>query len=64
MLMKLTPGVDFTNILQAAFLRKGLLKLFATDSLALLFFWQKNIGSKAACKMLIKLTPVAFFYKQ
>jgi len=24
--------------------------------LALQFFWKKNIGAKAACKMLVKLT--------
>jgi len=41
MLMKLTSGVNFTNILQANFLK---------------FFWIKNIGAKAAHKMLVKLT--------
>ncbi len=25
-------------------------------SLVLIFFWQKNIGTKAACKILLKLT--------
>ncbi len=45
------PGVNFTNILWAAFAQ-----LFSTYSLAFLIFWRNDIGAKAAHKMLVKLT--------
>jgi len=35
------------------FVRNCFAELFSNYSLALLFFWQKNIGAKAACKMLM-----------
>jgi len=38
--MKLTTGVIIINILRAAFV-------------VVFFFWRKNIGEKAACKMLV-----------
>ena len=38
----------YTKVLRAA---------FCTDGLGLYFFWQKEIGAKAARKMLVKLTP-------
>jgi hypothetical protein len=41
-------GLYFTNILCAAFLNPSFLGLY--------FFWRKNIGAKAALKMLAKLT--------
>jgi len=40
-------GVNFTNILQAAFIY---------SQFGFVIFWWKNIGAKAACKMLVKLT--------
>jgi hypothetical protein len=51
MLVKLTTGVNFTNIICAA---------FSYLDLRFVLFWRKNIGAKAACIMLVKLTPVNF----
>jgi hypothetical protein len=53
MLKKLTRGVNFTNILQAAFLR--LQFGFGT-------FGQKNIDAKAARKVLMKRTSCRHGY--
>ena len=57
MLVKLPPGVNFTNILRAAFSYESLLSSFSVDTLRFDFFWRKEIGAKAARKMLVKLTP-------
>jgi hypothetical protein len=61
-LVKMTPGVNFTNILRAAFMVR---KYFAQPLLYLQFgfviLWQKDFGAKAAHKMLVKLTPEAVF---
>jgi len=46
----LAPVVNFTNILQAAFLYESFLPSF-------FMFWQNDLGAKAAHKMLMKLTP-------
>jgi len=55
MLVKSTLCVNLTYILPAAFC----MKVFCKDFLYLRFgfvnFWQKNIGSKAACKILVKI---------
>ena len=55
----MTPGVNFTNILQAAFR----MKVFYTAIMCLQFgfviFRQKDFGAKAALKMLVKFTPGA-----
>ena len=61
MLVSLTPdsqsGVNFINILRAAFfVHNCYAKLFCSYNLCLHFFWQKEDGSKAAHKMLAKLT--------
>jgi len=48
-----TTGVNFTYILQA-FLHTKV--FFHSFSLITVMFCQKNIGTKAACKMLVKLT--------
>ncbi len=53
--MKLTLGVNFTNILQAAFFYKSILCSFSLLAVWLCNFWQKNISAKAGCKMLMKL---------
>ncbi len=45
-LMKLTPEVDFNNILQAFFIQKCFWHHFSTYNLAMYFF-----GAKAALKM-------------
>jgi hypothetical protein len=49
------PGVNATNILRTAFLRKCFAQLFSNYSLSL-YFCRKIIGAKAAPKMLVKLT--------
>jgi len=57
MLMKLTPGVNFINILRAHFLYECELHRFSLITIWLCDFWLKDIGEKCACKMLMKLTP-------
>jgi len=52
MLVKLTTGVNFTHILQAVFPYKSVL----CSSGFYVIFWQKETGSKTACKMLVKLS--------
>jgi len=49
------PGVNFTNIFRAIFLTKAFCAS-SNYSLALEFYWQKTIGIKAACKVLVKFT--------
>jgi len=58
MLVKLSPGVNFINILIAHFSYESALALISNYSLNLMTFWQKDISSKAARKMLIKLAMV------
>ena len=50
-------GVNFTNILRAAFLYESLLSSFLYLWLRFVFFWQKEIGENTSHKMLVKLTP-------
>ncbi len=45
-LMKLTSGNDFTNILQAAFLNKSALPNFYVFTIWLCIFLAKEIGTK------------------
>jgi hypothetical protein len=53
MLVKSTSGVNFTNIIRAAFSYKS----FALSlDLRFVLFWRKNIGAKAVRNMLVKLT--------
>jgi hypothetical protein len=54
-----SPVVNLTNILLEPYLYKSVLCSFSLVSFVI--FWCKNIGAKAACKMLVKLTPVANF---
>ena len=49
--------VDFTNIIQAPFCTKMFCAAFLSLLFGLVIFWQKEIGEKAARKMLMKLTP-------
>jgi hypothetical protein len=51
------PGVNFTNILGAAFSYKIFLRSFCELTFGFVIFWQKDFGAKAAHKMLVKLTP-------
>ncbi len=55
----LPPDGNFTNILQAAFSYKSFLRSFYVLTIWVVMFWQKDFGTKAAHKMLVKLTPVA-----
>jgi len=49
--------VNFTNILQAAFYYQSSLHTFyVLTQFGFVIFWQKDFGTKAAHKMLVKLT--------
>jgi len=50
------PGVNFINILHWNFLYKIVLWRFSLLQFGFVVFWHKNIGAKAARKMLMKLT--------
>ncbi len=54
--MQLIQEVNFNNILRPAVLWKFCAQLFCSCILDLYFFGAKNIGAKAAVKMLVKLT--------
>ncbi len=54
-LMKLTPGVHFTNILWAAFTHSDLKSAKKTDSLTVFFALLGSARVKAAHKMMMKL---------
>ncbi len=51
------PGVNFTNILRAAFSYESFSPSFFVLRFKVCTFWRKNIGAKAASNMLVKLTP-------
>jgi hypothetical protein len=51
------PGVNFTNILQAAFRVKVFCAAFLCLQFGFVIFWQKDFGTKAPHKMLVKLPP-------
>jgi len=50
-------GVNFINILHARFLYNRKLRSFFLIAVWLCDFWQKDVDTKAARKMLMKLTP-------
>jgi hypothetical protein len=54
MLVKLTPRVDFTNILVADFMHENPNSAKRTDDPTFILKFLKS----AFCKMLVKLTPV------
>jgi len=58
MLMKLTPGVDFINILPAAFKRSDPKRAKRQSSHKCLFALLGSLRAKAAHKILVKSTPV------
>jgi hypothetical protein len=58
------PGVNFTNILRAAFSHKIFLRSFYVLTILVCNFWRKDFGTKAAHKMLVKLTPGAIIKAQ
>ncbi len=52
------PGVNFTNIIRTAFLYESFARSFFVPRFKVCtFLAQKNIGTKAARNMLVKLTP-------
>jgi len=53
--VKLTPGMNFTNILKAIFCTKVFCSAFLYLQFGFVIFWQRNIGAKAACEVLVKL---------
>ncbi len=55
--MLVLPGVNFTNILQAAFCTKVFCAVFTCLQFGFVIFWRKDFGANAAHKMLVKLTP-------
>jgi hypothetical protein len=58
--VKLTPGVDFANILQAAFTRKNSKSTKDIENLTFLHFWDLWVW-KLRVKMLVTLTPSVNF---
>jgi hypothetical protein len=54
-----TSGVNFTNILSAAFLYESFLCSFYILTIWFHNFLAQGFGTKAAHKMLVKLTPSA-----
>ncbi len=61
-LMKLTTGLNFIVFLWPNLLYKFVFWSFSLRIYSLLcIFWQKNIGEKGACKMLVKLTTATGF---
>jgi len=56
--VKLATGVNFTNILQAAFCMKVFCVVFICLQFVFIIFWQKEISPKAAHRMLVKLATV------
>jgi hypothetical protein len=59
MLAKLPPGVDFTNILRAAFTLADPKRVKKTDVLTVFFGLLGSGSVKAVRKTLMKLTPGA-----
>jgi len=57
MLVKLTPGINFITILLALFSYEILAPKIKAETFGFETFWQRDIGKKLACKMLMKLTP-------
>ncbi len=57
MLVKLTPGVNFINVLQTAFMSADLKSAKKTDNLTVFFALSGSAHKEAAHKMLMKLTP-------
>jgi hypothetical protein len=51
-----TVKCQFINILQTDFLYQSALRSFSLITVCLRDFWPKNIGTKTALKMLVKLT--------
>ncbi len=57
MLMILTPGVNFTNVLRAAFTYVSCAHSFFCIHFRFVLYWRKPTGTKAARRTLVNLTP-------
>jgi hypothetical protein len=55
---KLTPGVNFINILRSAFMHADIKRAKNTVKLLVFFALLESALAKASSKMLVKLTPV------
>jgi hypothetical protein len=55
MSVKLTPGMNLTNVLKATFCTKVFCSAFLYLQFGFVIFWQKNIGAKTARKVMVKL---------
>jgi hypothetical protein len=51
------PGVNFTNVLRAAFTYVSCARSFLCLRFRFLLYWRKTVGTKAVHIMLMKLTP-------
>jgi len=56
-LNRLIAGVNFTNILRAAFSYESFFPAFMCLQFGFVIFWRKDFATKAEHKMLVKLTP-------
>jgi hypothetical protein len=56
MLVNLTTGVNFTNILWEAFCAQAISAAFLYLHVGFVLLWQTKIGRKADLKLLVKLT--------
>ncbi len=61
--MILTPSVNFTNVLRAAFAHANHESAKKIDDLTVFFVLLGSARAKAACRTLMKLTPCCFFKK-
>jgi len=57
MLMKLTPGLNFFNVLRTAFMLVDPKSVKKIDNLTVFFTLLGSTSVKAACRTLMKLTP-------
>jgi len=64
MLMKLTPGIHFINVLQTAFTCTNPKSVKRQSSCQSFFTLSGTMTAKAAHKALVKLTPVLSFEYQ
>jgi len=59
--MKLTPAINFINILRASFSYEILAPKYTKLCFGFEIFWCQNIGKKSERKMLMTLTPGFLF---
>ncbi len=57
LLKDLHPGVNYSNMLRAAFFTNVFCTAFMCLELEFVIFWRKDLGAKPAHKMLVKLSP-------